>query len=425
LSHLKRIRGNPYLAGVFVLATGTAISQAIPILVSPILTRLYGPADFGLLALFMALVSSVGMAVSGRYDMAMLLPKKEVVARQLLGLTFWVACLFSIAYFCLIGMASDTIRKSFGAEALGNWIYLVPLALFLTGMRTTLGYWANREGDFRVLAKVQLSQAVVVTLISLLFGVLGTGFPGLLTANLLGLLCGVVLLFYLYRHDLRLTTMLWSRPKVVLARRFKNYPLYSASSAILDGVTMSLPVFFFAHYFSGSVLGYYALVLRVANAPLSFVSSAVGQVHMKKMIDLIHAKGDVRSYLISLTGGLTMAVLVPVLLLMPIAPWFFSCVFGAEWREAGIYLQILMPSLAVRFVVSTMSGTIEVTNNSHLGAVWKVTALVFTSIVFLSIAPMKDIYQLLVAMMITDIGLYFFYYYLLFRAGMNPRVGAS
>ena len=148
----RPIQGRSYLSSVLVLSAGTALSQALPILASPILSRLYKPEDFGLLAVFMALVSSVGMAISGRYDLAMLLPKKVGSARQLLGLACLAAAVLSAAYLLLLSIEGDIIRQTFEAGKLNGWIYLVPLALLLTGLRTTLGYWTNRQGDFRLLA---------------------------------------------------------------------------------------------------------------------------------------------------------------------------------------------------------------------------------------------------------------------------------
>jgi len=43
--------------------TGTTIAQAIPIAISPILTRLYTPEDFGVFALFIAITSIFGIKV--------------------------------------------------------------------------------------------------------------------------------------------------------------------------------------------------------------------------------------------------------------------------------------------------------------------------------------------------------------------------
>ena len=48
---------------VLTLMTGTTIAQAIPIAISPILTRIYSPEDFGLLALFLAVFSILSNAI--------------------------------------------------------------------------------------------------------------------------------------------------------------------------------------------------------------------------------------------------------------------------------------------------------------------------------------------------------------------------
>ncbi|MBX3606813.1 MAG: oligosaccharide flippase family protein [Piscinibacter sp.] len=420
---LVRLGQSAYLNAVLVLAGGTAFAQALPIIVSPLLTRLYTPADFGNLSLFTALVASVGMAVGGRYDMAMLTPRRSAAARHLFALAIWVSVFFSATSLIVVWVAPDSVRRALAAESLGGWLYLVPLGLLLTGVRTTLSYWANRSGDFRALVGAQWSQALFVAFIALGLGALGAGFPGLLTGNLLGLLAAGALLGYRFRRDFSVTSLAWTRAKTALARRYRSYPLYSASSAVVDGVTMSLPVFFIAHHFPDSTLGHYSLVLRVASAPLSFISSAVGQVHLKRIVQMLHDGQEAGAYLKRLVITLAAIAAAPTLLLMPIAPWLFAHVFGPPWQEAGFYFQILMPSLAVRFVATTISGTMEATNNSHLGAAWKVTALLVTATVLSLVAPAGDIRALLIAMALCDITLYLLYGLLCFRASRRPRLG--
>lgn len=46
---------------VLTLITGTTIAQAIPIAISPILTRIYTPEDFGVFALFVSLVGFISV----------------------------------------------------------------------------------------------------------------------------------------------------------------------------------------------------------------------------------------------------------------------------------------------------------------------------------------------------------------------------
>ena len=52
--------------------SGTMIAQAVPVLVSPVLTRLYSPAELGNLALFVSIINVAGTVIAGRYEMAIL-----------------------------------------------------------------------------------------------------------------------------------------------------------------------------------------------------------------------------------------------------------------------------------------------------------------------------------------------------------------
>ena len=62
----KFMPSSRYARNVITLMTGTGVAQLIPIAVSPILTRIYSPADFGGLALCLALSSISAVVVSGR-----------------------------------------------------------------------------------------------------------------------------------------------------------------------------------------------------------------------------------------------------------------------------------------------------------------------------------------------------------------------
>ena len=85
---------------VLTLMTGTTIAQAIPIAISPILTRIYTPEDFGVLALFVAITSIFGSIANGRYELAIMLPKKDENAINIfaLGLIITFSMSFILQY---------------------------------------------------------------------------------------------------------------------------------------------------------------------------------------------------------------------------------------------------------------------------------------------------------------------------------------
>ncbi|QLK87927.1 hypothetical protein E3U36_07160 [Arsenophonus endosymbiont of Aphis craccivora] len=65
-----------FARNVVTLMTGTTIAQAIPIAISPLLTRIYTPKDFGVLALFISIIAILGSIANARYELAIMLPEK-------------------------------------------------------------------------------------------------------------------------------------------------------------------------------------------------------------------------------------------------------------------------------------------------------------------------------------------------------------
>jgi len=417
----SRLKGSHFVRSVAVLATGTALAQAIPVLASPILTRLYTPADFGVLAVFMAIVSSISPAVCGKYEVALVLPKHEAQGKQLFGIAILFAIVVSCIFTVFLFVTHKWVVNLLDVDQLAGWLYLTPLALFLTGLFQASSYFANRLKCYKLMAQSKLVQAITVVFVSVFLGLAGVGFAGLLLGNVIALLLATGFIFY--AHRARLTSKVFSswKKKRILMARYKDYPIFNGSSSLLDGITLSLPIFFLAHYFPESIVGYFALLLRVANAPLSFISVSVSQVNLRKVVDLVNERRDVTPYIYKLALLLIAIVSVPTVVLVLFAPELFAFIFGESWREAGVYSQILIPALAVRFVASTLSSTLGATRNNQYGALWKVIALFSTLVVFAWFAPKGDIIIFLYAALVNDVLLYILYFIFIVKAAKMPR----
>lgn len=81
---------------VLTLATGVSIGQAIPLLISPILTRIYSPEDFGILALFLSIATLISVISSGRYEQAIMLPDTDEEAMHLTVISWTFAAISSV-----------------------------------------------------------------------------------------------------------------------------------------------------------------------------------------------------------------------------------------------------------------------------------------------------------------------------------------
>ncbi|HOX23097.1 MAG TPA: hypothetical protein PLL10_06490, partial [Elusimicrobiales bacterium] len=80
-----------FARGVAVLAGGTAIGQGLVLALSPVVSRLYTPDDFGTLAVYASFLGIATVIVSLRYEIAIPLPEDDKVAANLLGLSLLLA----------------------------------------------------------------------------------------------------------------------------------------------------------------------------------------------------------------------------------------------------------------------------------------------------------------------------------------------
>ena len=414
-----RLRRSPYLQSIALLGSGTILGQVVVIAASPVLTRLYTPSDFGLLALFLGMVGCVMPAVCGKFEVAMVVAKTTRESEQLLGISILVAFMVSLLTFFGVWVYRDWLVQIIDAGGLGQWVLLAPLALFLGGVLRSFNYYSNCLGEYQTLSRSKILAAFISVALSIALGWFGLHY-GLLLSSIATTALVNLWLLYNYRQRLNIKLLCWNWRKKILVRRFRDFPLYNASTGLLDGLTLALPVFFLSRYFPDSVVGYYALMIRVTMAPLGFLSTAVSQVNLKKVADMVQKHQPVRPYLLKATLMLLIAVLPPMLFLLLSAPPLFELLFGDEWRIAGTYLKILIPGLALKFVASTLSSTFGATGHNRLGALWKVTAFVVTLVAFLVFAPRVGVMEMFVVMLVIDLVLYSFYYLLAWRAAGHP-----
>lgn len=422
---LSRVMGSPFVRSVGILTAGTALARVIPMAVSPVLTRVYTPRDFGIAAVAMAMSSAVLPAVGGKYEIALVLPKSDAEGVHLLGVAIGITGVISTALGLALVVGRGTLLALLRVPELGPWVFAFPFALFFTGTMTAMTYYANRRAEYWTISKSQMISSLTTAVVAIGLGVAHVGFPGLLVAWVAGAATSSAFLLAHFRRDL--AGPLWRdwSIKRSLMRRYSSFPAYNATSGLLNGFADSVPTFFLTRYFSGAVVGYYSLMTRVVNTPASFLATSVSQVNLKKVVDLINEGREVRPYLRSVTLGLAAMASGPALILMFFGEPIFAWVFGSEWAIAGQLMQIMVPALALRFVVSTLSTTLGATQHNRLGAGWKVGAFLVTASVYSALAPAGDLFGLFRVVVVADIASYAAYLAVIWYAAGHAVVAEN
>ena len=182
----RRLHRSEFVRNVGTLMTGTAIAQAVPILVSPILSRLYSPDDFGVLALFMAISIVISVIATGRYELAIMLPEEKKDAHNVLALSIILTTFTSLITFILVLFLKGFIASFFDDPGIENWLYFIPLVVFFTGVFNTFNYWSTRQKTFKRNAAGRIAQSTVMVGTNLGLGVARYGAIGLIAGYIFG-----------------------------------------------------------------------------------------------------------------------------------------------------------------------------------------------------------------------------------------------
>ena len=186
---------------VITLMTGTMLAQALPIAISPILTRLYSPDDFGAFALFMSITSIFGAIITARYELSIMLPKLNSDAANLVVLSLSIAFSLSIILLIVVFVFNDQIVSFLGNTDLKNWLYFIPLSVLLTGVYQSLNYWSNRNKKYKRLASAKVIQSSMKGGATTGFGFLNIGAMGLVFGSIIGQLFSTIFLFFLVKKN--------------------------------------------------------------------------------------------------------------------------------------------------------------------------------------------------------------------------------
>ncbi len=362
---------------VAVLAGGTAIGQGLVVLASPLLTRLYTPEDFGVLAVYISILGIVVVVASLRYEMSIPLPESEETAANVLILCLTIVLGVSLLTFLGIWFFIDQIIDWTNVKALRQYLWLLPISILGTGNYQIFSYWAIRQRAFSRIARTKLSQSLALVVTQVSFGILGFGAIGLLLGQLLSHVTGTTTLAKLAWQNSRRTLNTVSLTSVLqVARRYKRFPLLSSGSAILDSLGSQIPILLLSAFYEPQVAGFLALGQRVVGLPSSLVGSAVAQVYLGESARIAYDNPEklLPFFLRTVKSQLLIGFPVIILLSLP-APWTFPIVFGKNWADAGLYVQVLFPMFFLGFISSPMGATLDVLERQDLHLIREVTKI--------------------------------------------------
>lgn len=386
---------------IVTLIGGSGLSQLFMVLITPILTRLYSPEEFGAFALFISIIALFSPLASARYEQAVILAEDEEIY-SLLALGVIIVTGFSLMLLIILLIFNQSIYSLIDDTVLQTWLYFIPLNVFLLGVYNLIIPYYNRIKKYQKIAGIQIAKSLSMSLFQVVLVWIKEGVFGLILGQILGQIIATFVLITqlspgkLYRAMKRETMGL-------ICKKYGNFPRFQIPHVFCSTASSNLPVYIFSGFFHVEITGLYSLSTRIVLMPLGVVTSSASKVYNQHLVELLKNNEDGYAFTIGFLKSLAWKLFLLIGVFTLFAPDIFAFVFGQSWREAGVYAQLLSVGIFFNALVSTVAYIPSVLKMQKKAFHVSVVQLILYVFALSSGVFMNDVYVSLISFSATSV----------------------
>lgn len=343
MNYIERLLENRFLKNVLILMSGTALANLITLFFTPILTRIYGPEEYGYLSVFSSIVYTITPAISLTFPIAIVVAKSASEAIKLAKLAFGTLLLLCTLLATLFFIFESPILDTLNLGKLTGYGFLIPLCVLISGSFYILEQWNIRTKAFKTIAISLTLRTSFIGTSQTLLGMLSPKAIILVTLYTVGL-AGQTIFLYLRSRRSSITKGATESYRSLI-RRYKEYPIYRAPQIVLNSIAFSAPVLFMSASFGTAAAGLYALAFNMLLVPVTLLGKSFGDVFFSEIAGKYQSGEALSPILKQAHRNLLLVGIVPFGLVALTGPQLFSLAFGQEWSVSGVYAQWIAPWL--------------------------------------------------------------------------------
>lgn len=376
-NRIREIAGNAFVRNVGILAGGTAFAQMLMAVSLPLLTRLYTPDDFSMLAVYMALLGMITVVSCLRFNIAIALPETDQEAINVAALSLGSAVVVSALLAVPVFVVPDALVQLLGQPGMAPYLWMIPFGVLLASVYTTLQYWTSRRKLFTLIARTQMTRTLGGAGTQLSIGLINPSPFGLIFGHMIHGGLGIVGLgTAIWKKDRALFKALSLYAMRANLRRYRTFPTLSVPEALFNTGGIELPILIIAAAVTGPEAGFLMLAMRVMGLPTGLIGRSVANVYLVEASQKLR-DGTLVVFTRQVMLGLFKSGGLLLIAIGAISPFAFPIIFGAEWARAGMLVAWMTPWFVIKFVTTPISTVLHVTGNIAYAMVLQAFGLVF------------------------------------------------
>jgi O-antigen/teichoic acid export membrane protein len=367
---ISLLKKSAYSKNILSVFTGAAISQLIPLITAPILTRIYTPQDYGILGVLMSICALITVFSTFGYVNAIIIADNDKEADKTVGLCLRNLLWVSLLSFLIITIGYTLLINFYKIIGYGYILWIVPLVVFFSGFSAIISFLATRYQHFKMLSVNRVISAILSAVISITVGLIFKSVIGLILGFVISQFFSSIVLYFLLKRQRSIPTLMeYIQFDIKLVKKkFINFPKFVMVSDFINTFSNQIPIFALSSYapMPQDAVGFYNMSNRILGLPITLISATIGDVFKQRAAADYNELGSCRPIFMKTFKALLVASIIPFAILIFFGADIFAFAFGEKWREAGHYSQILGVMFFFRFTVSPLTYVFYIANKQKL-----------------------------------------------------------
>lgn len=401
-----------FIRDTFKLLAGTVVAQAIPLLLQPVLSRIFTTSDYAVYGVYFSILSWFDVISSGRYELAVTLPEKDEDAVNLVAGGILISAVLFFFLLFIVFFFHAPISVLLHNPNLATFLYLIPPTLLIMSAGKMLNIWLIRKQAFAKASYNKVVQKSSEVTADFSFGLLRFS-NGLILGDLFGRICMAIMAF---RQSLKtgfdLKMINRTRMKAIM-KRHRQLPLFNSIPALMNTSATLFPILLISSKYTVADSGSFNFTRLVLMVPMSFLAYSISQVLFQRVTKSKNEKSSIRHIIRLLIKNLGIIAIALFIIIFAGGPQLFSIIFGKHWAMAGTFSRIMVFSFALQFVVSPLSITLAAMEKIKLYSLWQVFYFfAIGSLFFVHDVPVQHMLILLTSI---EVFFYLIYFFLILK----------
>lgn len=358
---IENFKKNKFAKSVFWITGGTLSAQILSTILSPIITRIYTPEEYGILTAYVTIIGLLALGAF-KYEIGIVIAEDEEKAINVFALSIIVLFGYVLVITLALILLSDGFINLLNVDSIGNFKYLVPVGILLLGLYQIFRQWAYRTKDFKSIARTTITQSLSGNMIKIVLGLIGFGAPGLIIGNIAKESAGI---YTLSRPIRTLNKKVLSAINISSIKqsavRYRDFPLFNLPTHFLSNFATKLPILYLTFSYGPEIVGLFGLANIIVRLPMRLIGSSVGDVFYSEAAHIGKSNPKrLKELSNSLIKKLIALGIIPLSILLFLGPQLFSFAFGDNWYDAGVYASIMSVMVFFMLIFAPISRVYEV-----------------------------------------------------------------